>query len=79
MVGANSDAPQLSQNASPGRAAAAHTGHTTDPRCPLPLPPDPPERDPCTSLTGVPQASQNATPSGSSIPQFGQYIAINPL
>jgi hypothetical protein len=73
-----SDAPQLSQNASPGMADAPHTGHEVVPS-PLPagaLAPTP--TVPPTGAaapwprTGVPQASQNDTPSGNSTPQLEQ-------
>jgi hypothetical protein len=78
-AGDMSDAPQLSQNASPGIAAAPHTGHEVVPR-PLPVgatPPAPMVPTGAAALcpwprTGVPQASQNDTPSGNSTPQFEQ-------
>jgi hypothetical protein len=73
----------LSQNASPGKVAAPHTGQDVEPM-PFALPMCELTVSPGTALgeeagafaffprTGVPHTSQNDTPSGSSVPQFEQ-------
>jgi hypothetical protein len=79
-AGDMSDAPQLSQNASPGMADAPHTGHEVEPSplppgrgVPAPTPTVPPTGAGAPwARTGVPQASQKDTPSGNSTPQFAQ-------